>query len=317
MEFPISFCFVVLTFVLPVCCRAATSADVIKQASALARAGDVKQAESLLRSAVIDDPDSASLHGALGKLLFEEQNYTDSVQELNQAEQLEPDSREYNMLLAAALLGAKRDGVVRNFLLAIEPRFKQYPEFHYSLGLAYYNLAQIAKAQTELTEAIRLDPAMDRASFLLAACYASEGDFTKAAETLRRLVKYHPNNAIYWTTLGDVLRQSGSASRPEAIRACRRALAIQPDNAHAQFVLATTLLDAGDLAGARVFLEHLEQLSPKELEAHVALARVYARLGKPDLARKEKEIVKQLQADQNSENSPLPPKQEGAAAEQR
>ncbi len=281
---------------------ASTNQDVIAKASALARTGKAKQAETLLRSAVADDPDSAPLHGALGKLLFTEQNYTDAVQELNQAEQLAPESREYNMLLAAALLGAKRYGLARSFLLAVQPRFEQYPEFHYSLGLAYYNLADSTDAKRELEEAIRLDPKLDRAQFLLAACVATDGDFSKAAEILRGLVKDHPRNAIYWATLGDILRQMGSANRPEALSACRRALAIEPGYPHAQFVMATILVQAGDFAGAQALLERLERLSPKEVEAHVELGRVYARLGKPEMARKEAEIAKKLQQDEASDN---------------
>ena len=305
------------TALLVGCLAASTNQDVIPHASALARTGKVKQAEALLRSAVAEDPDSAPLHGALGKLLFTEQNYTDAVQELNQAEQLAPESREYNMLLAAALLGAKRYGVARSFLLAIQPRFEQYPEFHYSLGLAYYNFADMMKSEKELEEALRLDPNLDRARFLLAACVATDGDFPKAAEMLRRLIKDHPNNAIYWTTLGDILRKSGSANRPEALRACRRALAIEPGNPHTQFVMANILLEAGDFAGARALLERLERVSPKELEAHVALARVYGRLGRPDLARKETKIVNKLREDQASENAPPAPKGGSDSLEQR
>jgi protein O-GlcNAc transferase len=304
---------VLLALAFQLCCFAATGDDTVSEASALARAGKLERAEALLRAAVANDPDSAELRGALGKLLFTEQNYTDAVQELNQAEQLAPDSREYNMLLAAALLGAKRYGVARNFLLAVQPRFEQYPEFHYSLGLAYYNLSDVTKSERELKEAIRLDPKMDRARFLLAACFATEGEFAKAAEMLRRLVNEQPNNAIYWATLGDTLRQAGSANRPEALRACRRALAIQPGYPHAQFVMATILLEAGDFAGARALLE---RLSPKELEAHVALARVYARLGKPDLARKETEIVHKLREDQASENPPSVPEGGSDSSEQ-
>jgi protein O-GlcNAc transferase len=317
MRVPPSFRGAVLAFALGACCLAATDADVVKHAAALAHSGRVKDAETLLRSAVSENADSATLHGALGTLLFEEQNYTDSVQELNQAEQLDPDSREYNMLLAAALLGAKRDGVAKTFLLAVEPRFKQYPEFHYSLGLAYYNMAQIAKSEAELKTAIKIDPKMDRANFLLAACYASGGEFAKAAATLRLLTASHPKNVIYWATLGDVLRQTGAANRPEALRACHKALAIDPGNAHAQFVLATTLLDAGDFAGACGLLEHLEQISPKELEAHVALARVYSRLGKLDLARKETEIVRKLQENPASDSDSPVPKAKNDGLEQR
>jgi tetratricopeptide (TPR) repeat protein len=123
---------------------------------------------------------------------------------------------------------------------------------------------------------------------------------------VRDLVKAHPNDAIYWATLGDVLRRAGSTNRPAALRACRKALAIDPGYAHAQFVMATILLEAGDFAAARTLLENLERVSPNELEAHVALARVYSRLGKPDFARKETEIVNKLREGQASEDAPAP-----------
>jgi protein O-GlcNAc transferase len=306
---------ILLTAALSGGCLAAFTQSTVPQASALARAGKVKQAEALLRSAVGEDPDSAELHGALGKLLFTEQKYTDAVQELNQAEQLAPDSREYNMMLAAALLGAKRYGVAKTFLLAVQPRFEQYPEFHYSLGLVFYNFADMTGAKKEFDAALRLDPKLDRARFLLAACFASEGDFHKAAEDLRRLAKDHPKNAIYWATLGDALRQAGN--RNEALQACRKALALQPGYPHAQFVMATILLEGGDFTRARILLERLERLSPNELEAHVALARVYGRLGKPDLARKETDVINQLRAQQPSEEFPTLPKGGSATSEKR
>ena len=49
-------------------------------------------------------------------------------------------------------------------------------------------------------------------------------------------------------------------------------------------------MEDGDFAGARSLLENLERVSPKELEAHVGLARVYTRLGKPELARKKRRL---------------------------
>ncbi len=276
-------------------CVADTGDDAIAQAATLMREGNVRQAETVLRSAAAAHPDSAPVHGMLGKILFNRQNYEDAVQELNLAEQLAPGSREYNMLLAAALLGSKRYGVAMTFLHAVQPRFGHYPEFHYSLGLAYYNLAQFTKAKGEFEEALRLNPNLDRARFLLAACMASEGEFSKAADVLRRLVKTYPKNVIYWTTLADLLRQAGSEYRNEALRACSRALALKPGDAHTQFVMATILLDTGDLAGAQKLLERLETMSPKEVEAHIGLARVYGRMGHPELARKETEIVERLQ----------------------
>jgi len=317
MKFPSRSPFALFLVLAALLHASAQIVDPVTHASDLARAGKAKEAEEVLRSAVAQDPDSAALHGALGKLLFTEANYPDAVQELNQAEQLDADSREYNMLLAASLLGAKRDGVARNFLLAIEPRFTQYPEFHYSLGLAYYNMAQIAKSEEELQKAIQIDPKMDRANFLLAACLASEGEFAKASTTLRSLVRLHPDNAIYWSTLADTLRQQGPASRPEALRACHKALALKPHDPHSQFVMATILLDAKDYAGARTLLEHLEQVNPREMEAHVQLARVYARLGKENLAKQESHIAAELQKERAAERSSSSGAADGNPLEQR
>jgi regulator of sirC expression with transglutaminase-like and TPR domain len=53
--------------------------------------------------------------------------------------------------------------------------------------------------------------------------------------------------------------------------------------------------------------EHLVNLNPKELSAHIALARIYARMGERDLARKETEIVNRLESEHTSQHPPLPP----------
>jgi Flp pilus assembly protein TadD len=58
---------ILLVFALQVCCFADNAGqDAVAKGSALFRAGKVKQAEALLRSASAADPNSATLHGALG-----------------------------------------------------------------------------------------------------------------------------------------------------------------------------------------------------------------------------------------------------------
>ena len=119
------------------CFGATENPDVIARASSLIRAHKIQQAEALLRSAAAVDPNSATLHGELGKLLFGEHKYEDSVQELGLAVQITPDSREYNMLLSEALIGWRHFDVAVDVLHAMQPHFGGYPEFHYYLGLAY------------------------------------------------------------------------------------------------------------------------------------------------------------------------------------
>jgi predicted Zn-dependent protease len=291
---------------LAYCFAAAENTDAIAQASALIRAHKIEQAEALLRSAAAADPKSPALHGALGKLLSSEQRYQDSVQELQLAVRIAPSSREYSMLLSEALIGWRHFDDAVTLLLAIQPRFEGYPEFHYDLGLAYYDLNKMNEAKRELEQALRLDPNFDRASFLLAGCFDSEGDFAKAEDIHRKLVKQHPNNATYWVMLGEALEQTGSNNGPEAVRACRRALALKPGDPRIQFVAATVFSGEGDFAAARPLLEHLERLDPSDLGVHVLIARVYARLGEPKLARREAAMSNELRKQKGSRTSSVP-----------
>jgi predicted Zn-dependent protease len=75
------------------------------------------------------------------------------------------------------------------------------------------------------------------------------------------------------------------------VQASKRALALQPTDPHIQFDAATAFTETGDFTAARPLLEHLEKSNPEIVAVHAQLARVYARLGEQELARKETEIV--------------------------
>ena len=287
------------------CFPSANDSDVVSKASTLSHAGKIKQAEAMLRSAVAANPQSAVLHGALGKLLFQQKRYEDSVEELGRAAQISPESHEYNLFLAEALLGCGRFQVAVDFLQAVRQRFDKDAQFHYDLGFAYYNLNKMALAQKEIEEAVRLAPNLDRAKYLLAGCLISAGDSARAIEELRKLVAEKPKNALYWVTLGQLLSHT-VGGEAEALRVVRQALALNPRDAHVQFVAATVFSQCGDFAGARPLLERLAKLDPSVLAVHVQLARVYSRLGERELARRETEIANQLRQRAASPASPPP-----------
>src|SRR5665213_2715560 len=115
----------------------------------------LQKIEVLRRSALAHNPNSPTLHGDLGQILLREGKYEESVEELGVAVQQLPESRAYNMALAEALIGWGHFPVAVDFLKAVKPRFQQYPEFHYDLGLAEYNLNQIREALPEFEEASR------------------------------------------------------------------------------------------------------------------------------------------------------------------
>lgn len=317
MRRSIRFRAVALIVVLQACSLAETSQNAMARASALAQAGKLKEAEALLRTASAANPNSGALHGALGEILLKEHNFEESVQELGLAVQQEPDSREFNMTLSEALIGWKHYGVAIEFLNAVRPKFGNDPQFHYDLGLAFYNSNKLNEAQKEFEEALRGAPDFERAKFLLAACEASTGEPTKAIQIMHELTKEHPKNAIYWSTLGQILGSLGGDNSAEAVTAVRLALAISPHDLHTQYIAATVFVQTGDFASARPLLEHLEKINPKVLAVHVQLARVYSRMGQRELARKETEIASDLQKQIAPETRPPESRQEGGGTEQR
>lgn len=318
MPSSIGFRLVLLICALPLFCFGqTTNRDVITRASGLVRAGELDQAEALLRSALLADSHSATLHGTLGELLLKEHNYEDSTMELERAAQEDPESAEYNLMTAAALIGWKRYVMAVDFLRAVQPRFGDHPQFHYYLGLAYYYQGDMNTAVMQLEEAVRLSPELERAKFLLANCLLVKGQTARALELFRGLVQDHPDNAFYWATLGVKSGHVDAGGSPdESLNAVRRALALAPNDSYVQFSAATVFTETGNYESARPLLEQLEQVAPKRLDAHALLAQVYARLGERELAQKETRIVDQLEKEAAAQHSATLPGDPGSDPQQ-
>ena len=295
LRFNSATCWALAVLLLATRCLADVSEnEILAKAAALSRSGKARNAEAVLRSGVAAHPDSPLLHGSLGKLLFQQRNYEPAVQELGLAAQGLPDSREYNFLLAEALIGWRHFGVAVEFLNAVRSRFVKEAQYHYDLGLAYYSLNKVALAQEEVEEALRLKPDLDPAQYIRGACLLATGDSAGALREFRSLVKEKPRKGIYWASLAQVLQTTGSQA--EALRAVQRALTLSPRDAHVQYVAATVFTESGQFARARPYWERLKKLDPSVLAVHAQLARVYSRLGERELARKEAEAANELRA---------------------
>jgi len=286
-------CFSVLSF-------CATQPDPLARAKELIKMGKLQQAEAVLRTASQASPDSSDLHGLLGEVLLKEQKYEDSVQELGLAAQASPDSLHYVVLLSEALIGWRHFGVAVDYLNAVKPKFDGHAEFHYLTALALYSENNLKDAKPEIETALRLQPNLAQASYLLGGCVASEGDYSQAESIFSALTNKHPRNPQYWTGLAQVLAKQNK--NVEAVRAARRALSLAPRNAHVQYVTATVLMQSGNFPEAVSMFEKLERLNGNVLEVHVALARLYAHQGRHDLAHKEAELAQALQQANSSQD---------------
>jgi tetratricopeptide (TPR) repeat protein len=194
------------------------------------------------------------------------------------------------------LINWQHFGVAVDFLQATQSRFGEYPEFHYYLAIAYFNMNRIPDAKAEAEQTLRISPDFDRAQFLVAMCQMAQGKNDEALAIYRKLVEQMPNNPIYWATLAQTLAKLGDKNDAEALQAGRKALGLAPNNPMALSATGTVLTRLGDFAAARPLYERLERLDPTAIAPHATLARIYTRLGKRDLARKETEILDKLRA---------------------
>jgi len=300
-------CRTLTVFVLvsqPLLAFCATQPDPLARGKELIKIGKLHQAEAVLRDASQTNPNSSDLHGLLGEVLLKEQKYEDSVQELGLAAQASPDSLHYVVLLSEALIGWRHFGVAVDYLNAVKPKFDGHAELHYLTALALYSENNLKGAKPEIEAALRLQPNLAQASYLLAGCVASEGDYSQAETIFSALTKNHPNNPQYWTGLAQVLSKENKNGG--AVGAVRRALSLTPRNVHVQYVAATVLMQSGNLPEAVSMFEKLERVNSNVLEVHVALARLYAHQGRHELAHKEAELALALQQKNSSQPEQTP-----------
>jgi serine/threonine-protein kinase len=124
---------------------------------------------------------------------------------------------------------------------------------HYNLGVALWQLGDLAGAETECGTAVRLHPDYAEAHFTLADVLADLGRFAEAEAEYRTAIRTQPEfvDAAYYN-LGTVLSAQGRPDETQA--AYREALRLNPEFPEAHCNLGRLLLHSGR------FTEALEEL---------------------------------------------------------
>jgi Tfp pilus assembly protein PilF len=274
-------------------------------ALALAIAGNVP-AQELARpggQGVIGAPNfgqAASLpQGEKGLQLLRQGQYKEAIPELRQAVRLAPDSPQYALGYAQALLSAHYKFTAVGFLEDVNPRFNNLAEFRYTLGLAYYLCYQYSKAIKEFHTVPQDDPRFNRISFLTGNCYMAMGDFPQAETFFRRAIKLKPDEATYYASLGKMLRMEGPERLDEATAALKKAWELKPQDAYVGLHLAYCEEGKGEYQEAQAVLEQVVQTQPDLQPARLALANTYEHNHEEAKARQQREIAARLKPPPN------------------
>ena len=149
----------------------------------------------------------------------------------------------------------------------------------YSLGDAYKEAGQPAKAIEASLKAVRLNPEYASAWFLLGNLYKESGEPDKAIEALQEAARIKPEFANAWFLLGNVYSELRQADK--AVGAFQEAVRIDPDLGQAWFLLGIHYAPGQPDKAIEAFWQAL-RLNPENGNAWYGLGLAYGQSGQPD-----------------------------------
>ncbi len=279
--------------------KVAGPADQSKIAAILLENGAPAPAEMLLKNSLSIDPNQANAEGALGEIYLEQKKLVDAADCFQKAVQLDPASESYVFGFVRALLALKRSAEVIAFLKSVEEKFGTLPNYQYALGLAYYNEHHYSESAAILEKLLLAKPPReDKVEHVLGDSYLSMGKLDQAESAYRKAIEENPKNPDYYVAYATALRRQGSDNLDDAIVRLKGGQRMSPGDWRIQLELGLCYESKGQLADAASLIEQAVKSQPDLTAAHVALSRIYFRLGRKADSEREKKTVADLESKQ-------------------
>jgi tetratricopeptide (TPR) repeat protein len=148
-------------------------------------------------------------HNCLARAYMSKRDYPSAVKELRAAILANPTgAAEYRVLGQALLLEGKDQEAVDTLLQAVSLNPESSLGHHY-LGTAYVNTQQLAAAEKEFREALRLEPSAQN-HFSLAACLMALNHYEDALGELEIASRMDPSENLYRARMEEVVRLIGN-----------------------------------------------------------------------------------------------------------
>ncbi len=149
----------------------------------------------------------------------------------------------------------------------------------FSLGFMYWKVRRLAEAESELNEALRLDPHFEEAKCYLADTYLMDQKPQDALPILETLVKEQPRDARVRIDLRRALEKLNRDE--EAVRAYQASLRIDPRRADAHYQLAQVYKKLKRPAEFRKELELAQKIQKEKRELEETLLKATGERGDP------------------------------------
>ncbi|MFA6012760.1 MAG: tetratricopeptide repeat protein [Desulfobacteraceae bacterium] len=148
----------------------------------------------------------------------------------------------------------------------------------FETAYGYHVKGNYPKAEETYKQIIRMEPRHSNALNLLGTICLERGEYDNALDLIRKAVKAYPMGAMFHNNLGNVFRKMGMVQ--DAEKAYREALRVAPDNVAANNNLGIVLHEQGDMEGAIGYYEKAHRHDPGFSPAFYNLGRVFCEQGR-------------------------------------
>ncbi len=242
---------------------------------ALADAGELNGAETLLENALTSSPGNFPVLYSLGVVASHTGHYTRSREVLEAALLQQPRSVDVIFNLAYAYDAVKQSADVFRLLVQAAQLAPGRVDIQKSLAVAAGNLGEYKVAADAWDAYVQLDPADDSGRRERGFAHAHLGQFDAALADLRWYAARHPGEADAWYELGI----AESAKDPTAgMASLDKAIALKPDFAEARSVRGALYYREGKPETALPDLELAAAGQPESALIQYRLGQVYLAL---------------------------------------
>jgi tetratricopeptide (TPR) repeat protein len=229
--------------------------------SAYEEAGDTPQAVSVLRQAILLDPNNPNFYIDFANLSLNHQSFQVGINVLS-------------------------DGISQQPKVA---------SLYLARGVLYVQLADYEKAEADFEMAHQLDPSQSLSFAAQGLVAAQQNDLERALAAVQAKLARKPDDAYLLYLQADFLAQKGAEpNTPEfrtAMQSAKRAVALQPSLGDARVVLAKLYLQAGQFQDAASECRKALEINPGD---QTALYRLIQALRKTDDRKDLPELLKRL-----------------------
>ena len=255
------------------------------------RGGEFGMAMDLCREALGKQPDDDKLRVLFGTVLVRKGEYALAEKELRDVIARWPDLPKANRELANALIAQGRgDEAIASYKRVIELT-PDNAVAHRDLSMALKSLGRENEAQEVLEESYLLDP--ERKELIIAAEHQRAGEFGKAENIYREILRKDPTNVNATRLLGTVASELGKPKL--AARMLRNAVKMQPEFFGAWIDLSRALMELDELQECHEVLQTAIGLRPDLPQPHMLLGNLLTKCGRFEEAVEAYKIALQKQ----------------------